>query len=117
MRWLAVLCAFAALAVAASAALAGGPARVRLADRSPAVVSGSGFHPQERVRVVVSSGSALLRKTVTAGARGAFVARWDRSLPTGCVGTEISAKGSAGSRAFFKAPPPSCAAPLQPVDR
>ena len=115
MKGLAALLVLVALAFAGSSA-AGGSPRVRLTDRSPAILAGTGFHAQERVSVVVSSGEVVLRKAVTAGARGTIVARWARSLPAACNGTAIVARGSAGSRAVFKDPPTDCA-PIQPVNQ
>jgi hypothetical protein len=48
-----------------------------------------------------------------ATASGTFLARWRRSVPAGCVAVEITARGSAGSRAVYRLSPPECA-PLQP---
>ena len=86
---------------------------VWLAERSPATVKGAAFHAGERVSVTLSVGDVRLTKRVTATAAGAFVARWSRDVPSGCVTTGIVATGSAGSRAFYKVAPPMCA-PLQP---
>lgn len=112
MKLLAVLAAL----VCSATALGGTGPRVRLADRSPATVVGTSFHRGESVRVVLSSGDVILRRTVTANSRGAFFARWARALPVGCDSTGIVATGSAGSHAVLKLPAPECA-PLQPVDR
>jgi hypothetical protein len=110
------------ITVVSAALLAGGAlaqplaARVRLVERSPAEVSGSGFRAEERVAVRLAAGTLVLRKTVVATAKGTFNARWTRSIPDGCVGVSVVASGSAGSRATFKLAPPDCA-PLQPADR
>jgi hypothetical protein len=105
-----------ACAAPAGATTGSGRAHVWLVDRSPAVVRGASFKPAERIAVTLSAGDVVLHKTVVASASGAFVARWRRSVPAGCVATGISASGSAGSHASFKTAPPDCA-PLQPSDR
>jgi hypothetical protein len=119
MEWMrrTVLAAVAlALAAPAVAATGSGRPHVWLADRSPATVRGASFKPAERVAVTLSADDVTLHKTVPASATGAFVARWSRSVPSGCVATGIVARGSEGSRAVYKLSPPDCA-PLQPVDR
>jgi hypothetical protein len=101
-------------ATSAAAATASVQPRVRLLDRAPATVVGSSFRPAERVVVTLSAGSVVLRKTVYAGARGAFVARWRRALSETCVSVAITATGSDGSRATYKLLPPDCAPPITP---
>lgn len=115
MRRIALVVILLAVAVPATATGSGRP-HVWLADRSPATVRGASFKPAERVAVTLSAGDVVLHKAVVATAAGTFVARWPRSVPSGCFATGISASGSAGSRAYFKTAPPECA-PLQPVDR
>jgi hypothetical protein len=116
MRRVAIAVVVLAFAAFSGAATGFGQPRVWLVDRSPATVRGASFKPAERVVVTLSVGDVVLRKAVVASAGGAFVARWGRAVPSGCAATGVSAVGSAGSRAFFKSPPPDCA-PLQPVDR
>jgi hypothetical protein len=112
MLRIATACVAAALVAAAAAAAHPSP-RVSLVDRNPATVRGASFAPAERVAVTLSVGDVTLTKTVVASATGAFVARWRRSVPTGCVAVGIAARGSAGSRAVYRLSPPECA-PLQP---
>ena len=119
MEWMRrIALAVVALALAAPAVAATGVGRphVWLADRSPATVRGASFKPAERVAVTLSVGDVTLHKTVPASATGAFVARWQRAVPAGCVATGIVARGSDGSRAVYKLSPPDCA-PLQPTDK
>jgi len=111
MRRIAV--ALVAVALLPAAASAHATPRVSLVDRSPATVRGTAFAPAEHVAVTLSVGDVTLRKTVVATAQGVFVARWRRSVPTGCVAIGIAAWGSAGSRAVYRLSPPECA-PLQP---
>jgi hypothetical protein len=85
--------------------------RVALVDRSPATVRGTSFAPAERVAVMLSVGNVTLKKTVVARSSGAFVARWRRSVPTGCVAVGIVAHGSMGSRALYRFSPPECPPP------
>jgi hypothetical protein len=94
------------------AALAHSRPQVSLVARSPASVRGTSFAPAEHVAVTLSAGDVTLKKTVVATARGVFVARWRRSVPTGCVAIGILARGSFGSRAVYRYAP-ECA-PLQP---
>ena len=102
---LSILVALALVPAAAPSALR---ARVWLADDSPVVVRGSGFHPAERVAVTVAVGKSF-QKTVVATATGTFVARWNASAAD-CHSTYIKAVGSMGSRAVVKiaaeCPPP-----------
>lgn len=70
---------------------------VRVVDRTPLVVRGSGFVAEERVTVVVAAGSRWTRR-VAATARGTFVARFAVSLGR-CARYSVQAFGSAGSRA------------------
>jgi hypothetical protein len=112
MRRIAVALLAVALLPAVAPAASSRP-RVSLVDRSPAAVRGTSFVPAERVAVTLTVGDVTLTKTVVAAANGAFLARWRRSVPTGCVAVGITARGSAGSRAVYRLSPPECA-PLQP---
>lgn len=104
-----------AAAVAAPAALSAAAPHVRLVGRSPAAVAGVGFHPGERVAVTVADGTARLRTTVVANARGGFLARFARGLSGGaCSQVVVTAVGASGDRAAWKTPPQVCGAPPQP---
>jgi hypothetical protein len=107
MRRIALVVAAVVLLPSAAASAHPSP-RVSLVDRSPATVRGTSFAPAERVAVMLSVGDVTLKKTVVARATGAFVARWRRSVPTGCVAVGIVAHGSMGSRAVYRLSPPEC---------
>jgi len=109
--------AIAALALA-PAALASGPPRVHLAGFAPAVVTGTGFHAQERVVVTVHHGTLALSKAVRTNARGTFVARFARDLvSTSCGQVAITAIGVRGDRAGWKTAPELCGAQQQPLNQ
>lgn len=103
-------------AVVVPAALAVTRPHVRLVDWSPAAVSGTGFQPQERVVVVVTSSTTRLSKAVETTTRGTFVARFRKSVHVpDCGQIAVSAVGASGDRAAWKSPPPTCGAQQQPV--
>jgi hypothetical protein len=81
-------------------ASAGAAPTLRLMDRTPVVVRGTGFDPQERVAVSLSSGSHS-SKTVQATAGGGFVVRF-KTVLGGCARYTIQAYGSHGSRALLR---------------
>jgi hypothetical protein len=98
------------------AALATSQPRVRLADRTPATVAGTGFHARERVVVTVYARPAHLSKTVVTTARGTFLARFAQNLVVAqCGQVAVSAVGVRGDRAAWKTPPEVCGAPPQPI--
>jgi hypothetical protein len=78
-----VLCVWSVAIVAPMAASASAtvPSTVGLASRTPAEVSGIGFAPGTPVRLVVTSGTQRLQRTVHARANGRLIARWTASLP------------------------------------
>jgi hypothetical protein len=91
-----------------STATAGGRATLKLVAVSPLTVLGRSFKPGERVRVSTDN----RRKTVIAGARGGFIARFVKADP--CDGLVVTAVGSRGSRAsvvFSQLAKIRCAAP------
>jgi len=83
----------------AAAAFAGSSSRptLRVVDRTPVVVRGTGFAAAERVSVVLSAGSRSTR-IVHATQAGVFVARFKVSLGR-CARYSLQTFGSAGSRA------------------
>ena len=110
-----VLLAVLAAAALAPLAVASTQPSVRLARPAPAQVAGRGFHPRERVRVTVGTGTAALRKTVSTTARGAFVARFTTAAPRPrCGSYVVTAVGARGDRAAWKSPPEVCGTELQP---
>lgn len=107
-----------AAALLVPAAVGSTAPRVRLLDASPAVVSGAGFHPRERVVVTVRAGTTRLSKAVETSARGAFVARFARTLHVpACGQLAVAARGALGDHAAWKSPLPDCGTSLQPTDR
>lgn len=102
------------LAAASGPATAAVAPRVALSDRSPTIVRGVGFRSGERVQVTVAAGGVRLSKAVLATASGAFTARWQRALPSGCVALLVNAVGSKGSHASLRLSPPECAPPIDP---
>ncbi len=117
MRRMRLILATLLLAAFAPAALgAAGRPHVRLTDGSPATVTGAGFGAREHVVVTVKGSSSRLVKTVVTSARGAFVARFAKSVSaSGCNQIAIVAVGAKGDRAAWKSPPKSCGPPPQPV--
>jgi hypothetical protein len=100
----------AALLLVPLASASGGP-RIRLADRAPATVSGSGFHVTERIAVTVTNGKLVLSKRVYTNAHGVFTARFLRDIPMpACGQIAIRALGADGERAAWKTPPQVCGA-------
>jgi hypothetical protein len=109
----------AALAPAAtSASSEAGPA-LRVVDRSPLTVFGTGFKPRERVVVTTPGGPALdggttARVKVVAGAKGRFRARLQTTFDP-CTGPAfIRAAGIKGSLVVLKLSLRECPGPVEP---
>ena len=95
------------------AASAAGRAGLRITDRSPLAVRGTGFRPLERVTVTAFEPQGSLVRRAVATRAGAFTVRFAASSDW-CNGVrEIRAVGRAGSRAVVWALPAraECAAP------
>jgi hypothetical protein len=75
--------------------------QVVVPDTSPFMVRGTGFHPGERVTLVVTAGSRVTR-TITAGVRGGFTLRMTSVNLGSCAGYSVRATGSMGSRASMR---------------
>ena len=88
--------------------------RIRVADRNPLVIRGSGFAPGERIRVTVS-GPRRLAKTVTAARTGAFLVSWVLAAgeKESCAALAVRAVGTRGSVAAVKVPGIECPQPPQ----
>jgi hypothetical protein len=87
----------------------GSKARVIMVDRSPLVVRGLNFRAGEAVRVrAIVRGGPRLAKSVTAGRKGDFRARFASLSLTHCSFVTIHASGARGSRASFTLHPPLC---------
>jgi hypothetical protein len=83
-------------ATVASGSFSARPA-LRLVDRTPVVVRGSGFDAGEQVSVALSAGTRSLRRAQATEA-GTFVVRFGVSLGR-CARYSVQAFGSAGNRA------------------
>jgi hypothetical protein len=91
--------------VAAPGGLARTSPTINVTRIIPITVTGRGFKPAERVKVVVRS-PAVHRKIVTASRRGRFTAIF-RSAASKCASIHAVATGNKGSRATAYVPP-SC---------
>jgi len=78
---------------------------LRLVDRQPLVVRGTGFRPSERVRVTVAADGDGATRRLRAGARGGFSANFTPMTLHRCDALFASAVGDSGSRAKLKAQP------------
>jgi hypothetical protein len=83
-------------ATVGSASFSDRPA-LRLVDRTPVVVRGSGFEAGEQVSVALSAGTRSVRRA-QATETGAFLVRFGVSLGR-CARYSVQAFGSAGNRA------------------
>jgi hypothetical protein len=82
---------------------------LRPVDLDPLTLSGSGFHANERVKLLVSPAVGSPR-TVRAGVRGRF--RVVFRLTVGrCDSVVVQAIGARGSRATFHREAPDCSSP------
>jgi len=90
------------LVVASPAGSVPGMAKVWIADESPLVVRGSGFHSDSTVSVVVSKTRHIYKKSATSTASGTFTARFTSSLSRQCGTTFISARDASGVLAISK---------------
>jgi hypothetical protein len=83
----------AVIAALMSAAVAGGAAQpaVRLVQASPVVVAGTGFKPGTNVTVRYVSGTARLRRAVTANRAGSFRATFAGVVFSRCRGLQLVA--------------------------
>jgi hypothetical protein len=89
------------LGVVAAATAASSAPSLRLVDRTPVTVRGSGFVAGERVTVVLSSATRTSR-VVHADAGGRFVLRFRSSLGR-CSRYSLQAYGATGTRARLTA--------------
>jgi hypothetical protein len=96
-----------AVGILAPAAISASHPQVRLSGLSPTIVRGSAFKPSERVTVTLSYGKTKAVKAVRASRSGAFTLRFS-TQPPACSKLGITARGSLGSTAAWKAPPPEC---------
>lgn len=96
--------------LASSSESAGGP-RVRIIDRSPLALRGSGFGPHERVRLSVAVGPRSEFRFVRALGTGTFLLRFPGIVYDRCHGTlKVTAVGLRGHRTGFILQPLPCPA-------
>ncbi len=89
--------------------------RLRLLDRSPVRVAGSGFAPGELVRVRARAGEARRSRRVQANSRGRFRASFPALSQDPCnQSLSVTATGSAGHRASLKRQQRLCPPALVP---
>ena len=112
MRLVALIVVLAALVPAtASALVTPGPA-LRMVDRSPLTVLGSGFKPRERVVVTALGGAVPARARVIASRAGRFRATLNIAFDP-CTGPEvIRAAGVKGSIVRLKLSLRECPSPV-----
>ncbi|MGH3127446.1 MAG: hypothetical protein ACRDPX_05980 [Gaiellaceae bacterium] len=72
--------------------------QLRIVSAEPTVVVGVGFHPHEKVRLLITPGPAT--RMVRAGQRGRFRAAVRFSIPR-CGSFVVQALGNQGSRAMI----------------
>jgi hypothetical protein len=84
-----------------------------LVDRAPLTVTGAHFRSRELVRVtaLVEDGTAV--RSVRAGKRGGFTARFPGLTVGRCGAFRVVAKGATGTRAILKLFPPAGCQPLR----
>ncbi|MGZ4440027.1 MAG: hypothetical protein ACXVZN_06615 [Gaiellaceae bacterium] len=95
-------------AIACGAAAAASP-RLRIVDRSPLALSGSGFGARERVSVTVSVGGKGDHAALRATGKGTFLVRFPALVYDRCHGAlKVVAVGARGHRAGFSLQPLPC---------
>jgi len=107
MRRLAAVVLLVAAALPPSLGGARSAPALRLVDRSPLTVSGSGFLPRERVRVTFVGSTRSARTTVTSRTGTIAVVFADTVLGR-CQGARFRAVGARGDLATLKIPLPAC---------
>jgi hypothetical protein len=83
-----------------------GAATIKVVDRTPLTLRGTGFSAGEHVRVIVRTTSTRQQR-LTATRSGSFVAAF-RASYNRCSGLSAFAFGSGGSRAQLLLPAPAC---------
>ena len=96
MKVLAALAAAALVLAATAVSAATRPPTLRIVHAAPLTVSGTGFAPREKVRIVL--GSRIVARVVATRA-GRFVASAPAVAYDRCLGTGLSAVGATGDRA------------------
>jgi hypothetical protein len=110
MRKNSLVTAFAvAAALAPTVAATTARPSLRMVDRTPVIVSGRSFQPEEAVRLRLTTGGRTLTRRALTTASGTFSVRFAVSLGR-CATFSLQAFGSTGTRArlFSTAPQPDC---------
>ena len=87
---------------AAHGGVSGGKPQLRLVDKRPVTVQGSGFKPLERVTLVASAQGSSWERRLAATAAGRFFVSFRSRSIDGCASYEITARGSRGSRTALR---------------
>jgi hypothetical protein len=101
------LAALVAMAAASAQAAESRTPMLRIVSDRPFVVVGSGFRSHERVKLLVSASSPLVR-SVRAGSLGRFRIALDLVV-SHCGGVVVQALGARGTRATVDRAGPDCA--------
>jgi hypothetical protein len=83
---------------------------LKLTKTQPLTIRGASFHTRERVRLVLRQASgAVTTNRVRAGRHGRLTTAFAGVQLSRCAGFQVTAHGSAGSRATLRRPPlPAC---------
>ena len=103
----AIVVVFSLVGTATVQGASSGAATIKILDRTPLTLRGTGFAAGERVRVVVRTASTRQMR-LSATARGSFVAAFRAASYNRCSGLTAFAFGSRGSRAQLVLPAPAC---------
>jgi hypothetical protein len=107
VTFVAIVVLISLMSTAAVQGASSGAATIRVMDRTPLTLRGTGFAAGERVRIVVRTTSTRQMR-LSATSRGSFVAAFRRATYNRCSGLTAFAFGSGGSRAQLVLPAPAC---------
>ena len=102
----------AAAAIGSALGSASKPPRLRVLDRAPLRLAGTGFTKRERIRLTVSAG-AVWHRTIRASSTGRFSTAFAAVAVDRCTGVVAIARGAAGDMASAKVMPMACAPALR----
>jgi hypothetical protein len=117
VRRILILLGAALVVTAPTAASANTVAKVWIADESPLVVRGSGFHTDSQVSVVVSKTKHIYKRTATSTAAGSFTARFTSNLLKACGNTLVTARDAGGALAISRTAMNDCGGMRVPPPR
>jgi hypothetical protein len=86
---------------------------LRITRDAPLTLRGSGFRPQEAVKLTVTNGDHEWRKAARAGLSGTFVARWSAAIRLNycAIPVAVTARGASSGTVSARIPVRECAAP------